>query len=58
MHCTDCGKEFHCGMNDGEPCWCSTEFAPRLPVPEAGAKCYCPECLAAILRAQLASSAT
>jgi len=33
-------------MGQATPCWCSREFAPIMPLPEAGADCYCAECLA------------
>ena len=33
-------------MGQATPCWCSREFAPIMPLPDAGADCYCAECLA------------
>jgi len=44
--CSDCGKPFECGMGQDTPCWCSREFAQVMPLPEPGADCYCPRCLA------------
>ncbi|MEO8157377.1 MAG: cysteine-rich CWC family protein [Betaproteobacteria bacterium] len=44
--CPDCGALFGCGMGQDTPCWCSREFAPVMPPPEAGAGCYCAQCLA------------
>jgi uncharacterized protein len=44
--CPDCGAAFGCGMGQDTPCWCSQEFAPVMPLPAAGADCYCTKCLA------------
>ncbi|HXF16372.1 MAG TPA: cysteine-rich CWC family protein [Burkholderiales bacterium] len=44
-HCPDCGAIFECAMAPDTPCWCSLKFARVMPVPEAGAHCYCPNCL-------------
>jgi hypothetical protein len=44
--CPDCGAVFECGMGQDTPCWCSQEFAPVMPLPVAGADCYCARCLA------------
>lgn len=45
MICVECGAEFHCGMQDATPCWCSSDFAAVLPVPGTGAACLCTACL-------------
>ena len=43
--CSDCGAAFECGMGQDQPCWCSREFAPVMPLPDPGADCYCADCL-------------
>ncbi|MEO8003550.1 MAG: cysteine-rich CWC family protein [Betaproteobacteria bacterium] len=43
--CPDCGAVFECGMGTDAPCWCSSQFAPVMPVPVAGSDCYCESCL-------------
>jgi len=43
--CLDCGREFHCGIATGTPCWCATEFPALMPLTDAAAGCYCQECL-------------
>ncbi|HVY05884.1 MAG TPA: cysteine-rich CWC family protein [Burkholderiales bacterium] len=43
--CPDCGTAFECGMGSDQPCWCSTGHALVMPVPGAGADCYCAKCL-------------
>ena len=43
--CLDCGREFHCGIATGTPCWCATEFPALMPLTDAAAGCYCRECL-------------
>lgn len=59
--CTRCGAEFACGMTDEPkeaPCWCTT--LPLLPPSAyvtaegnaAGASCFCPACLRALLEAE------
>jgi len=40
--CERCGREFDCGL--GGDCWCAAE-PYRLPMPEDGADCLCPDCL-------------
>lgn len=40
--CPNCNKEFHCGSNDKEPCWCSS--LPNI-VPLDAESCLCPDCL-------------
>ncbi|MBM3395891.1 MAG: hypothetical protein FJY37_14925 [Betaproteobacteria bacterium] len=45
MKCLECGEEFHCGVNDAEPCWCARDFPAILPVPDASARCLCARCL-------------
>ena len=42
---------FECGINNGEPCWCSVEFPAVMPLPEAAKGCYCRQCLAAMIAA-------
>ena len=44
--CPDCGAAFACGMGQATPCWCSRDFAPIMPLPDAGGDCYCATCLA------------
>ncbi len=47
--CSRCGAGFTCGMQAGwTECWCAT--LPVLEtIPDAGAGCYCPDCLKALL---------
>lgn len=40
--CPDCNTEFHCGLNDQEPCWCCS--LPNI-VPLDSKECLCPKCL-------------
>lgn len=40
--CPNCKKEFHCGSNDKEPCWCCS--LPNI-VPFDSKECLCPKCL-------------
>ncbi|HEX7955184.1 MAG TPA: cysteine-rich CWC family protein [Burkholderiales bacterium] len=55
--CPDCGAMFGCGMGQDTPCWCSTEFAPVMPLPNADADCVCAQCLAKrIVRARQESA--
>ncbi|WP_338846488.1 cysteine-rich CWC family protein [Massilia sp. W12] len=53
--CPRCGQAVACGMHDpsGKPCWC-TAFPASLPVPaaDAGAGCYCADCLRAVIAEQ------
>lgn len=53
MKCIVCGTTFHCGMQDREPCWCSTDFPAVMPVPTGGVGCLCPRCLADQVRQRL-----
>ncbi len=59
--CPRCGAAFECGMADAgatEPCWCTQ--LPTLPatayvpdkVDDALSRCFCPNCLRALLAAQ------
>ncbi len=48
--CAACGRLFHCGMKDEQPCWCATDFPPVL-TGEPQAACLCPECLRARIAA-------
>jgi hypothetical protein len=50
--CARCGAPFHCGMNGPGPCWCAA-YPQVMPVPQAGAGCYCPDCLAALTAEQM-----
>ncbi|MGH8730736.1 MAG: cysteine-rich CWC family protein [Burkholderiales bacterium] len=43
--CPDCGRAFHCGIENDTPCWCATEFRALMPLTDAAAGCYCRECL-------------
>jgi hypothetical protein len=49
--CLGCGRTFECGMNQSEPCWCSSEFSAVMPLPDATKGCYCKDCLAALIAA-------
>jgi len=49
--CIRCGRRFECGMDQTEPCWCSTDFPALMPLPEAATGCYCRDCLAALIAA-------
>jgi hypothetical protein len=43
--CVACGQPFVCGAVAGlATCWCM-EKPSGLFAPEAGARCYCPQCL-------------
>ena len=53
QNCLGCGRMFECGINNGEPCWCSVEFPAVMPLPEAAKGCYCRDCLAALIVATL-----
>ncbi|NMG47427.1 hypothetical protein GO613_04850 [Azoarcus communis] len=47
--CSRCGAFFRCGMRAGDKaCWCAS-YPPAFPVPEAGAGCFCPKCLAELI---------
>ena len=54
--CQDCGATFECGMGAATPCWCSQEHPPVMPLPGAGADCYCANCLKARIELQRAST--
>ena len=43
--CERCGRHFHCGARDAQPCWCATAFPPIMDGREAVAGCLCPDCL-------------
>lgn len=44
--CPACGRRFGCDVEAGlKKCWCM-DMPAGLALPEAGARCYCPECLA------------
>ena len=42
LACGRCGTEFGCDLSG--PCWCM-EKAYRMPMPEDGSDCLCPDCL-------------
>lgn len=46
QECARCGEPFSCGAGTGS-CWCK-DLPPAL-APVAGANCYCPGCLKAII---------
>ena len=49
--CPRCGGEFHCGVNDAEPCACSTPKlgdALRAELRERYIGCLCIACLRAL----------
>ncbi len=44
--CPGCGEKVPCGPLQGrDHCWCS-DFPRVMGVPEVGAGCFCPRCLA------------
>jgi Cysteine-rich CWC len=51
--CPACGGTVECGMTNGDPaCWCSS-LPHVLPVADTGdARCYCRECLQALIAAR------
>lgn len=53
--CEQCGRDFHCGMNDELDCWCATGF-PLVLSGEPGQSCLCPDCLRRKVAAQRAST--
>ncbi|NMG70057.1 hypothetical protein DNK49_01505 [Azoarcus communis] len=47
--CPRCGASFSCGMRAGDKvCWCAA-YPPAFAVPDAGAGCFCPTCLAELI---------
>jgi predicted Fe-S protein YdhL (DUF1289 family) len=47
QRCEGCGAGFSCGAEDPQaPCWCAAY--PAVAPSRAGARCLCPECLAAV----------
>jgi Cysteine-rich CWC len=50
--CERCSREFHCGANDMQPCWCATQFPSALNGREAVSGCLCPDCLRAAIAAR------
>jgi len=43
-HCSECGKEFECGIKAGKStCWCYS--FPHIPFQKESDSCLCPECL-------------
>ncbi len=53
--CGQCGQNFHCGLNDTEPCWCASDF-PQIISGDAGASCLCTRCLASLIAERNAAS--
>jgi hypothetical protein len=51
--CARCGSAFAC--RPGGECWCAAEPV-RLPMPDTGEDCLCPDCLRAA--AQIAAAQT
>lgn len=49
--CTRCGTAFECGVNQSS-CWCQALPALEPARFDAAAGCYCPGCLAELVRAQ------
>jgi hypothetical protein len=52
LACGRCGAAFECGAASGA-CWCAEEQF-RLPMPQDGEDCLCPQCLRAAAAVQLA----
>lgn len=51
--CAGCGAPFVCGAAAGLPtCWCMEKPIAALAA-DAGAGCYCPECLDKLISEQL-----
>lgn len=49
--CSRCGAQFDCGARMAA-CWCQQLPPLDSSRVEAGAGCYCPDCLAALVAAQ------
>jgi hypothetical protein len=48
--CARCGRPFHCGANDAEPCWCCAVTLDAATLAELNARyrgCLCRSCLEA-----------
>ncbi|RKU00891.1 hypothetical protein C7H84_24835 [Burkholderia sp. Nafp2/4-1b] len=57
--CPHCGRGFDCGAGT-QPfdCWCaSMPVVPGEALPTDGARCLCPECLAAEIAQRMAGAA-
>lgn len=54
--CTRCGAAFECGVNQSS-CWCQALPALDPARFDAAAGCYCPVCLAELVRAQTEETA-
>jgi len=54
--CLGCGSDFECGAGGAAPCWCA-QYPRVMPVPQGGAGCYCPACLAELTAQPIARDA-
>jgi hypothetical protein len=53
--CERCGTAFGCSLSG--PCWCGEESF-RLPMPQDGGDCLCPDCLRKAADRAAASAST